>query len=240
MDSARRYDRIFFPVLAAFMLVAVFVGFARTYYLAGVFRAPLPNLLIHIHGAVFSAWIILLIVQTLLVAARRVDLHRRLGLMGFGLACAMVALGLMSGVDEMARHSGPGTQGVRARVSFVLPITDMLVFATLVYFGYRNRFNPSAHRRYLIIATVMILDAAIVRWPIHASWWHLQAAQICSYVFLLLLVGYDLWTTGKIQRATLRASVFLVVVQQVRMPIGRTAGWQGFAVWVENVARNWR
>ena len=65
--------------MALLILASVFVGFARTYYLAGVFGAPLPNKLIHVHGAVFSLWIVLLIVQTSLVTAGRVDLHRRLG-----------------------------------------------------------------------------------------------------------------------------------------------------------------
>ena len=75
------------------ILATVFVGFARTYFLAGLFRAPLPNLLIHIHGAVFTGWILLLAVQTGLVSTHRVDIHKRLGLVGFGLACAMVVLG---------------------------------------------------------------------------------------------------------------------------------------------------
>ena len=48
-------DNVFFPGVAVLILAAVFLGFARTYYLAGVFRAPLPNLLVHIHGAVFSS-----------------------------------------------------------------------------------------------------------------------------------------------------------------------------------------
>jgi hypothetical protein len=39
--------------MALLILATVFVGFARTYFLAGVFRAPLPSLLVHIHGAVF-------------------------------------------------------------------------------------------------------------------------------------------------------------------------------------------
>jgi hypothetical protein len=39
--------------MAVVILATVFIGFARSYYLAGVFRAPLPNLLVHIHGAVF-------------------------------------------------------------------------------------------------------------------------------------------------------------------------------------------
>ena len=84
------YENLFFSGMALVFLVSVFIGFAPTYYLAGAFKAPLPNLLVHIHGAVFSLWILLLITQTSLIALNRVDLHRRLGMLGFGLACLMV------------------------------------------------------------------------------------------------------------------------------------------------------
>lgn len=76
-------DNRFFATMAVFCFGVVFIGFARTYYLAGLFKAPLPNLLVHIHGAVFSLWILLFATQTSLVAARRPDLHRRLGMFGF-------------------------------------------------------------------------------------------------------------------------------------------------------------
>src|SRR3978361_75468 len=95
----RRYDRVFFPILCTLILITVFIGFAKTYFLAGMLRAPLPSPLIHIHGAIFTSWIILLIVQTGLVSARRVDLHRKLGLFGFGLACVMVVFGLLASVN---------------------------------------------------------------------------------------------------------------------------------------------
>jgi hypothetical protein len=45
---------LFFSGMAGVILASVFVGFAHSYYLAGVFKAPLPNLLIHIHGVGFS------------------------------------------------------------------------------------------------------------------------------------------------------------------------------------------
>src|SRR5262249_4605316 len=60
----RRYDRFFFSGMALLSLITVFVGFSRTYYLAGLFRAPLPSPIIHVHGAAFSCWIVLLVVQT--------------------------------------------------------------------------------------------------------------------------------------------------------------------------------
>jgi hypothetical protein len=59
-----RADDLFFAGMEVLILASVFLGFARSYFLAGVFRAPLPNALIHANGAVFSSWIILLIVQT--------------------------------------------------------------------------------------------------------------------------------------------------------------------------------
>ena len=53
----RRFDHFFFSGMALLMLVTVFVGFAPSYYLAGLFRAPLPSPIIHLHGALFSCWI---------------------------------------------------------------------------------------------------------------------------------------------------------------------------------------
>ena len=78
-QNNRRFENLFFSGMAVLTLATVFVGFARSYYLAGVFKAPLPSLIIHIHGVVFSSWVLLLLAQPSLVAAGRVDLHRRLG-----------------------------------------------------------------------------------------------------------------------------------------------------------------
>ena len=90
LETNPQSDNYFFPAMAVLILITVFIGFARTYFLAGMFRAPLPNLLIHIHGVVFLSWILLLITQSTLISAGRPDIHRRLGLAGFGLACLMV------------------------------------------------------------------------------------------------------------------------------------------------------
>ena len=231
------FDDIFFPGMAVIILATVFIGFARSYYLAGVFHAPLPNLLVHIHGAVFTSWIVLLITQTSLVAGGRVDLHRRLGLLGFAVACLMVILGIMVATDSMARHFAPGKVGVSQKAFYAVPIADMAAFATLIYFGFRERVNPAAHKRLMLIATIMITDAAFIRWPIPVVWWNLQTAQICCYALLLLLAGYDLWSTKKIHRATLWGSVLVVVLQQMRAPVGHTALWQSFAAWVLNLVR---
>src|SRR5215831_4753970 len=99
----KQLDHYFFPGMALLILATVFLGFAQSYYLAGMLRAPLPNLLIHVHGAAFSIWILLFLVQTSVVTAGRVDVHRRLGLVGVGLASLMVPLGVLAAVDSLRR-----------------------------------------------------------------------------------------------------------------------------------------
>lgn len=228
----RRADRYFFVGMALLILLSVLVGFARTYYLAGVFRAPLPNRLIHAHGAVFSLWILLLIVQTSLVTAGRVGLHRRLGLYGFGLASLMVILGFLAATDALRRGSGP--PGVPVTNFYVVPITDMVLFGTLVFAAFRARFQPAAHKRLILVATFAILGAAIARWPVQIFGPPLVRLEIFSAAFLLALVAYDLWSLRRIHPATLWAGVLLVAVHALRVPFAGTALWQGFAAWMKS------
>jgi hypothetical protein len=224
----RRYDRVFFPIMAALILVTVFIGFARTYYLAGLIHAPLPSWIIHVHGAIFSSWIILLIVQIGLVSARRVDLHKKLGLFGFGLSCLMVLFGLLAARNSLIR--GFTFAGLDPRTFFVVPVTDIFVFATLIYFGWALRTNSATHKRLMMLATVALLDAAIARWPFAfiQTGPHIFA-DLCCYAFLLLLTGYDLWSTHKLHKATLWGSILIIVVQQLRIPFALTHLWLRFA-----------
>jgi FtsH-binding integral membrane protein len=229
----RKYDHVFFSAMALLMLGSVFLGFARTYYLAGMFNAPLPSTIIHIHGAIFSSWILFLLAQTTLVAAGRTDVHRRIGIAGFLLACLMVVVGVWAATNSLARSGGP--PGIDPKTFYIIPITDMLIFGVLVFFAYRARFDSAAHKRIIIIATVALMIAAIARWPLPLVHRNPLAAALMSYVFLLMLVAYDLWSTHKVHRATIWASVFLIFVQQIRFPIAQTAAWHAFATWAQNL-----
>ena len=230
-----RADDLFFSGMAAVSLIVVLVGFARTYFLAGMFRAPLPNLLVHIHGAAFTLWIVLFISQISLVMARRVDLHRRLGLLGFGLAVVMVVLGVLTASDRLARHVGPPgadtVEGVRA--FYAVPMADILIFSTFIYLGYRNRSHPGVHKRLMLFATFSLLDAGFDRWAVFDPYPLPLVNVICFTPLILLMIGYDWWSTGKVQRVTLWSAVFLVAAQQSRHPISHTAAWQNFATWVQ-------
>jgi hypothetical protein len=233
-----QYDNYFFSGMALLILVTVLTGFARTYFLAGVFRAPLPNLLIHLHGAVFSSWILLLITQTALVSAGRVDIHRKLGLVGFGLACLMLIFGTLAASNSLARGFAPPGSPFDPLTFYIIPISDMVMFAVLIFFAYRERIHPSVHKRLILIATIALLDAPTGRPPFTVITGRPFFDCTFIYIFLLLLVGYDLWSTRKVQRVTIWAGLFVFLADQVRVPIGNTAIWHGFAGWAQGVARS--
>jgi len=63
------------------MFAAVFLGFARSFFLRPFFpevSAPRKRHLLRARRA-FTAWCLLMVAQPLLVAGDRTDLHRRIG-----------------------------------------------------------------------------------------------------------------------------------------------------------------
>ena len=235
----RRFDHLFFPGIAWLMLITVFVGFAPSYYLAGGLRAPLPSLAIHVHAMVFSCWILLLIAQTSLTAAGRVDIHRRLGVAGFILACSMLIVGIWAATDQLARGSH-----VRDPLGFyIFPLANVVVFAALILFAYRARFDSAAHKRLIIVASTALMTAPIGRWHLH-GFLRTRAfgvgaimAERLSYIYILLLIAYDLWATRRVHRAIVWAGTFLITVQQLALLFGKTSVWHAFAGWVQTIAR---
>jgi hypothetical protein len=220
-------DRVFFSTMIVVLWATVLFGFAKTYFLAGMVRAPLPNRLIHIHGAAFTMWMVLLFVQTGLIAVRKVSWHRTLGLFGFGLAVAMVGLGLFAATDAL--HRGNGPHGLTPKTFYVVPLSDMLVFSVLVFFAYRARRQPATHKRLILIATIGIMDAAVGRWPVAFLQANPKAQDLVPFAFLLAVMIFDLISQRKILKSTLWASLFVVAVHLTRIPIAFTPAWQAFA-----------
>jgi hypothetical protein len=89
----------------------------------------------------------------------------------------------------------------------------------------------------ILVATISLLVAAIACWPFAFVYKKPLPAMLLSYLFLLLIAAYDFWSTRKIHRATFWGGVFVIFMQLVRLPIGQTPDWHGFASWVERIAQ---
>jgi hypothetical protein len=227
-----RTDDVFFSAMALLILGSVLLGFGRSYYFAGVFHAPLPNPLVHVHAAVFSAWILLLIVQTSLVSAGRVDLHRRLGILGAALAGAMVVLAVLVATDSLARGFKPPGSKLDPESFYSLPIFQTAVFCALIVWALRARADGPAHKRLILIATISLMGAAVSRWSFLPTAHRGLLTSLILDFFILLIASFDLWYRRRIHRATLKGGLFMIIAHQLMFPIGRTQVWHRFAEWV--------
>jgi len=228
----RDLDNRFFAGMALAIAAAVLLGFAHTYFLAGMIHARLPSPLVHVHAAVFLSWIIFLAVQIWLVSSGRVGWHRRLGMFGAALAFAMVVLGLLTATQSFARGFSPPGSEITPATFYAIPVLQVLTFCVLFAAGFIKRVDGAAHKRLMLIATLAILGPAINRWPFPIVHKIPPLTSLIVALFVSFLVVFDLRTRHRIHRATATGGLFLVISQFSMFPIGQTHLWHGFADWI--------
>ena len=160
-------ERRFFTGIALAILATVIVGFSRSFFLRPLFPDwPSPSeTIFYVHGGVFTAWIVLLVAQASLVAGGRTELHRKIGPFSAVLAVVMVVLGTLGALIAARRSTGFVQVPVPPLQFLAIPIFDMILFATFVWLAIAQRRNPQTHKRWMLLATVNLVTAAIARWP---------------------------------------------------------------------------
>jgi hypothetical protein len=217
-------ERRFYMGMIIALGAVVFVGFAPSFYLRGVFaggRALTP--LLYVHGIVFSTWIALLATQATLIRFRRPDVHRKLGVLALLLASAMVVLGSATALTLAARllHGQGATAAGRAS----LALLDLPVFAGLVVAAVLLRHRPQAHKRLMLLATVALIGAAVNRLPLPAEFAGRYARFLLADLFCLALIVWDLISATRIHDATLAGTSAIILDQIAQASLGQSDGW---------------
>jgi uncharacterized membrane protein YozB (DUF420 family) len=230
-QGARSRERVFYTTMAFAMLGAVLLGFARSFYLHPLFPAhpvpPEPFFLIH--GLAFTAWVLLVPVQTLLIANRRVDLHRAFGAAGAVLAVAMVALGLEGGAIAAARPTGFTGIPMPGWAFLIVPVAGIVQFGVFVALAIAKRRDAQSHKRWMLLATIATLAAAIARWPGVQETGNPILFFAINDLFLIPLIVHDRRTLGRLHPATLWGGLAIVLSEPLQLGLAMTSGWHAVA-----------
>ena len=208
----------------------VLLGFAKTYYLKLAFGTPALPPLVHLHGLVMTLWFGLFLVQTRLVAIHRVDLHKKLGLLGAFMAASVLVLGTVTAITAARLGHSPGPPPL---IFLVVPLGDMVVFGTLVGAGLGLRRQRETHRRLMLLSCVGILAAAIARIPLDV----IAKAGPLAYFGLtdLAIIGCAIWDRsrhGRFHPAFLWGGAFVIVSHWSRLALSGTTLWMNLAIWL--------
>jgi hypothetical protein len=214
----------------------VFVGFGPTYFFPPFTRSPQSTLtggpvtlLVHVHAALFSAWVLLFIAQTTLVAQRKLVAHRRLGIAGGVLAALMVIVGTLTALKKAARGEAPG--GIDPYEFLMVPLSDIAFFAGFVTAALLVRANRDAHKRLMLLAYVCVVVAAVARLP---GVLPLGPLAFFGLAFLFIVAGiiYDRASRGRVHPVYVWGGAILAASVPLRLMIAGTDAWARVAQWM--------
>jgi hypothetical protein len=213
-----RYFYFFFSLVAAGIVV---VGFSQTADRNLFHAAPRRPVLLWVHGAAFSGWVVFFILQSALVRVRKVSVHRTLGWFGAVVGAMMVTLGavvavVMGRFDALQLH-----QPDAAFLS--IPFFDMLAFGALLGLAIILRTKPELHRRFMVLAMCCLLDAPFGRFDYlfdHSLF------LLCVDVVMLFGVARDLLVDRRVHKVYLYGIPVLMIGQNLAIYLWRGApGW---------------
>jgi uncharacterized membrane protein YozB (DUF420 family) len=241
LASDRQREHLFFTGMAVAMALVVLIGFGRSFFFAFMWREHDPDAstepVYYIHGALAAAWMAFAIFQPLLIRRRKVQWHRRLGWVGAALAGAVMLTGVYVAVLSGAR--GPGSPLPPTPPDFLGVIASgIVIFGVFVCLAVVYRRNGQAHKRLMYLATVNLIQAAVVRIPwsfVHSAgpW----TTYPVAYAFILPLFVWDWRTQGRIHFATLWGGLGIALSLPIRLWLSETSAWLTAAGWLIHLVR---
>jgi MFS family permease len=231
-SQSLRSERAFFLAMMGAIFLLVVWGFAPSFYLRGWMTPPPTHIdrpgwmgwMFIAHGLLFTLWLALFAVQTLLIGSKRLPLHKRIGRSVYPLYFAIVAMGLFIGY--LGARNGFHDVPFDSVTFSALPWLVILAFAVLAWAGLNERRDPQRHKRLMLLATVAIADAGIAR----VLFFHAYLPPWMSATVLLLipLVIWDLATLRRIHRTSLWGGLLVAGALLLSVPIGMTRPWHVF------------
>ncbi len=229
-------ERRFYSWMALALVIFVFAGFAPSFYLRGWVHYPRPNptlpMGVMLHGLLFTLWMLAFVAQTQLVAARRTDLHMKLGKASMLLAVALIPIMYLTTVWQVERANQPPVTDPLTWTA--VPLAVIIPYAILVWQGWQRRREPQWHKRVMLSASIILVAGpAIGRLPIAPP--TLGGLTFLLTLGLALFVPLIIWdrrTDGRVHPATKLG--FALTALSVAVPL--MIFWTG-ADWASIAAR---
>ncbi|HSC53059.1 MAG TPA: hypothetical protein VLC98_05550 [Phnomibacter sp.] len=158
MDNVKTRKPSYFFWVSIVGLVAVLVGFGKTFILPASNGDFPATSVVYVHGAFAFSWILLFIFQTSFIHFKKYSTHIFLGTAGIVIALGTAVTMLPAGMYATNRdlQKGLGDTAISAMLGVV---TSALMFLGIFFAGILNRRKAATHKRLMLLATIVVL------WP---------------------------------------------------------------------------
>jgi hypothetical protein len=219
------FERRYFVAAAIGIIFVVLIGFS-------VDLPLLPHLgslslLVQVHGIVMLTWIALFFTQALLVARHRVDLHMRLGIFGAALAVALLVVDsatLIVACRLGGHHMPPGVSPERF---FALGFFNLATFAILICSAILLRKHSAWHKRLMLLAALLLLDAALARFINAYTSWTVDPSTIRD-LLIFACIAVDTWRHRRLHAAFVAGGLLVFANDYLANWAAATTAWLHF------------
>ena len=228
----RPSDRGIFIAAAIAFPVLVLLGYARTYYLRGLFDGPpLATSLVHFHGIVMSAWVLYFVAQVALVRTKNLKLHMTLGFAGIGLAVLVVVVGMATAWDaHIVRNTAP--PGLDPHEFFLVPVTDLALFVLYLGGAIYYRKKPMEHKGLMLLTMFNFLPAAVARIPLLPPEYVVLQGFVIPYAAAILTFAWQTYRHRRFSWPVAAGTALLAMSLPFRIWFGSTDIWHGLTNWL--------
>jgi hypothetical protein len=186
---------------------------------------------VHVHALAFSAWVCLLVTQTVLVSRGKLAIHRQVGRFGAGLVPILVIMGWLTALRGARDGWNPGGPYPDALSFMAVGIADIAIFASLTAAGLAWRRSPDIHQRLMLLGTIGgLMWPAITRMPIVAG--RLPAMFGLLAILVLAPAVRDFLRGSRARWLSLGVGLGVLATFPLRVAIGNSAAWRAFAAWL--------
>jgi hypothetical protein len=216
-------------IIAASMVAGFYFDLSK-YVIHPRFRFPA---ILPIHSAVFVAWMVLYLAQTLLVQTRNVRLHRTLGWLGLALAVVMPPLGIATAVimrrfDVLNFHS----HEVALDLAFLAtPLADIIAFTPCAWLGIALRKRRDYHSRLMFLAIATVAETGFGRLPVPGATKWFFASNLAFYAAGMI---HDRLTLGHVHKVYRYAVPLIILDEAIAMVLwlDHPAWWVAVCRWL--------
>lgn len=117
---------------------------------------------IHIHGALWMSWLVLLVVQPFLINTGRAQLHRALGKVSYVLGPLLIVFLFLAGKESYWRIMENATEQVALKF-IVLDSRGLFSFTAFWTLAMLYRKDPPSHMRYMIATGILAIGPGVGR-----------------------------------------------------------------------------
>ena len=218
----------FFTAIGIVGIAAVLIGFLKTFIIPVLSGTKTWPFSIYLHASFVFCWLVIFLTQSVLIQNHKYTTHITIGKLATIVAVGASISIIPAALYQCKRELGEGL-GQIAISSILGSFNSACIFLLLVAFAIGYRKKPQAHKRFMLLATIVLI------WPAWFRWRHyfptikrpdIWFAVVLADSLIIIAFIWDWLKNKSIHPSLLFAGLFIMAEHCIEIIFFDSSGWR--------------